>query len=67
MKLIFIVDKIMKRKVKLNCDELYQVVNQFSSYQNLDPNKKRINLSESKNKRLLNGFVKIVRENREGI
>jgi len=63
-----IVDKVMKRKPKLKSDELYQIMHEFSEYQNLDPdNKRSVKNKKSEHSKMMKGMLKIVRDFREGI
>lgn len=64
----FIVQKVMKMRPKLNPEELYLLAEQFSSYQNLDPDQKSETPEVPERHRIImKGFTSIVRECREGL
>lgn len=64
----FIVQKVQKLRPKLNAEELYQLAKQFSSYQNLDPDKEKTATDISpRYKNIMQNLYSIVRDNREGI
>lgn len=64
----FIVDKVMKMRPKLTAQELYILAEQFSSYQNLDPDQKTESPEvPERHKMIMKGLTSIVRECREGI
>ncbi len=64
----YIVQKVLKMRPKLTADELYLLAEEFSSYQNLDPDQKA-EPSEvpERHRNIMKGFTSIVRECREGI
>jgi uncharacterized protein YdiU (UPF0061 family) len=63
-----IVDKVMKRRPRLKANELFQIMHEFSEYQNLDPdNKRSVKVKNSEHSKMMRGMLKIVREFREGI
>jgi len=63
-----IVDKVMKKRPKVRSDELYQIMHEFSEYQNLDPdNKRTVKVKNSEHSKMMKGMLKIVRDFREGI
>tara|TARA_R110000868_G_scaffold117600_16_gene312647 strand:+ start:24959 stop:26785 length:1827 start_codon:yes stop_codon:yes gene_type:complete len=64
-----IVDKVMHAKPKLNADDMYLVLREFSEFQNLDPDFKRSQEPSRRKPRekLMKTMVKIVREYREGL
>lgn len=64
----FIVQKVMKMRPKLSAEELYLLTEQFSSYQNLDPDQKS-ETSEvpERHRNIMKGLTSIVRECREGL
>jgi uncharacterized protein YdiU (UPF0061 family) len=64
----FIVDKVQKLRPKLSPDELFQLTQEFTSYQNLDPDQKMTaNEIPPRHKNIMRNFYSIVRECREGI
>lgn len=65
----FIVQKVKKLRPKLKAEELYQLALEFSSYQNLDPDKKReiIQKTPERQKNIMQGLHTIVRDCREGL
>ena len=64
----FIVQKVQKLRPKLGAEELYQLAQQFSSYQNLDPDQKTVsNEIPPRHKNIMQGLYSIVRECREGL
>ena len=63
-----IVQKVQKVRPKLCADELFQLAQEFSSYQNLDPDQKKIsNEILPRHKNIMQNIYSIVRECREGI
>ena len=63
-----IVEKVMKRRPKLGANELFQIMHEFSEYQNLDPdNKRTVKVKKSEHSKMMKGMLQIVREFREGI
>ena len=64
----FIVQKVQKMRPKLTAEELYLLTEQFSSYQNLDPDQKSETSEVPERHRIImKGFTSIVRECREGL
>lgn len=64
----YIVEKVSKVRPKLSPEELYQLAEQFSSYQNLNPDKKESSPEiPHRHKNIMKGFTSIVRECREGL
>lgn len=64
----YIVERVSKMRPKLNAEELYHLANEFSSYQNLDPDKKLPAVeAPQRQKNIMKGFASIVRECREGL
>lgn len=64
----FVVEKVGKSRPKLNAEEVYQLMNEFRNYQNLDPDHEVVPAAlPVRHQNLLRGFHSIVRENREGI
>jgi hypothetical protein len=64
----YIVQKVQKLRPKLSADELFQLAQEFSSYQNLDPDQKKIsNEVLPRHKNIMQNIYSIVRECREGI
>ena len=64
----YIIQRVQKLRPKLSPVELYQLVEHFSTYQNLDPDQKRVSgeiLARHKN--IMQNLYSIVRECREGI
>ncbi len=63
-----IVDRVLNVKPRLAVEEIYQLMRDFSSYQHLDPQKKREKSSFSKkHKRIVRDMVEIVKYFREGL
>ena len=65
-----IVGKVMSRKPKLNAEEIYGVLHEFTDYQNLNPDKtpRPSNFEREKEQsRIVKGMLQIVREFRDGI
>lgn len=58
---------LMKDIVKIKPDNLYNLVENFSHYQNLNPDERSSDKIKRKTSKLMRGFVDIVREYREGI
>lgn len=64
----YIVEKVQKLRPKLTPDELYGLSQQFSSYQNLDPDRKvTVEEAPERHKNIMRNFSSIVRECREGL
>lgn len=64
----YIVEKVQKLRPKLNAEELYHLTKHFSSYQNLDPDKKESPQElPVRHNNIMKGFTSIVRECREGL
>jgi hypothetical protein len=64
----FIVQKVQKLRPKLRAEELYQLAKVFSSYQDLNPERKKIQCDVSpRHKNIMQNLYSIVRECREGI
>ncbi|HXH30363.1 MAG TPA: hypothetical protein VNJ01_06100 [Bacteriovoracaceae bacterium] len=64
----YIVDKVKKLRPKLSPEELFQLAQQFSSYQNLDPDKKAVaSVVPPRHKNIMQGLYSIVRDCREGL
>ena len=64
----FIVEKVLKKRPKLSAQELFELVEQFSNYQNLDPDKKLVSTkTPERHKNIMQNFYSIVRDCREGI
>jgi hypothetical protein len=65
-----IVLKVMNKKPKLKAEEIAEVLNEFTSYQNLNPDKAKGSSnfdSVKEQSRLVKGMLQIVREYRDGI
>ncbi|MFL5784616.1 MAG: hypothetical protein ACJ76H_08415 [Bacteriovoracaceae bacterium] len=64
----FIVQKVQRMRPKLTAEELYMLAEEFSSYQNLDPDQKT-ETSEvpERHRNIMKGLTSIVRECREGL
>lgn len=64
----YIVEKVQKLRPRLAAEELYHLTEHFSSYQNLDPDKKQ-QTSElpQRHNNIMKGFTSIVRECRDGL
>ncbi len=64
----FIVQKVMRMRPKLTADELYILAEQFSTYQNLDPDQQTsLSTVPERHRIIMKGFTSIVRECREGL
>ncbi len=64
----YIVEKVKRLRPKLSPEELFQLALQFSSYQNLDPDKKAVAKEiPSRHKTIMQGLYSIVRDCREGL
>ena len=64
----YIVEKVQKLRPKLTPDELFGLSQQFSSYQNLDPDRKvAVEEAPERHKNIMRNFSSIVRECREGL
>jgi hypothetical protein len=64
----FVVQKVQRLRPKLGADELYQLSQEFTSYQNLDPDKKKKSAEIPKRqKNIMHNLYSIVRDCREGI
>ncbi len=64
----YIVDKVQKLRPKLSHDELYQLAQQFATYQDLDPDQKNVTtIIAPRHKTIMKGFYSIVRDCREGL
>ncbi|MFP5387147.1 MAG: hypothetical protein ACLGHN_13795 [Bacteriovoracia bacterium] len=64
----FIVQKVQKLRPKLKAEELYQLAQEFSYYQNLDPDQKRVSQqTPPRHKNIMQNLYSIVRECREGL
>lgn len=64
----FVVEKVKKSRPKLSAEEVFQLMNEFRNYQNLDPDHEIVPAAlPTRHQNLLRGFHSIVRENREGI
>jgi hypothetical protein len=64
----FIVQKVQKLRPKLGANELFQLAQEFSSYQNLDPDqKKTMTEVPQRHKNIMQNLYSIVRECREGL
>jgi len=65
-----IVDQVLNARPKPKPEEIYRLMQEFVRYQNLDPDvrpEKGPIVIKQKNKKLFQGFLKIVREYREGL
>lgn len=64
----FIVAKVQKHRPKLTANELYDLCQQFVTYQNLDPDQKTVSTKNpERHKNIMQNFYSIVRECREGL
>jgi hypothetical protein len=64
----YIVQKVKKLRPKLTADDLYDLTQQFTIYQNLDPDQKTVSTkTPERHKNIMQNFYSIVRECREGI
>lgn len=65
---LHITQKVIHVKPKLNCNEIYDLMRQFSGFLNFTPEKERsISIRGGRQKKYIGGMLKIVRENREGL
>ncbi len=63
-----ITEKVLKAKPKLSPEEVYEILEEFTHYQNLDPEKRKTNNKLSiKEKTILKSFFRIVKDCREGL
>jgi hypothetical protein len=63
-----IVDRLMKKRPKINSEELYEIMKEFTQFQTLDPDQDRSTSSEERRpSKFMTGMFKIVREYREGL
>jgi uncharacterized protein YdiU (UPF0061 family) len=63
-----ITNKVMAARPKLSSEEIYEILEGFSDYQNLNPDKKKVQHKlSSREKAMLKEFFKIVTDCREGI
>ncbi len=66
--LTFIVQKVQRLRPKLGSEELYQLVQDFSTYQDLNPDRKRVHTeAPPRHKNIMQNLYAIVRDCREGI
>lgn len=64
----YIVEEVVKRRKRLSPEEIYNLIQNFSDYQILDPEKKVAPIKpEKKHEKLFKEFVEITREYREGL
>ena len=64
----YIVKKVQKLRPKLSANELYELAQQFSSYQNLDPDQNTTSTkAPERHKNIMQNLYSIVRECREGL
>lgn len=64
----YIVQKVQKLRPKLSGEELFQLAQQFSTYQNLDPDQKKVTSEiPPRHKNIMQNLYSIVRECREGL
>lgn len=64
----YIVQKVQKLRPRLGAEELYQLACEFSSYQNLNPDQKKVTSEiQPRHKNIMQGFYSIVRDCREGL
>lgn len=64
----FVVQKVQRLRPKLSAEELYQLAQDFSTYQDLNPDQKRVqNEAPPRHKNIMQNLYSIVRECREGI
>jgi hypothetical protein len=64
----YIIQKVQKLRPKLGAEELFHLTQQFSSYQNLDPDQKRVTSEvPARHKNIMQNLHTIVRECREGL
>lgn len=63
-----IVNKILKNRPKLDSNQLFSLMHEFSEYQNLDPDtKRRSRDTKLEQTKIMKGMLKVVRTFREGI
>jgi uncharacterized protein YdiU (UPF0061 family) len=66
--IFYIVQKVQKLRPKLNAQELYQLAQEFSTYQDLNPDQKKPETStQPRHKNIMQNLYSIVRDCREGI
>ncbi len=64
----YIVQKVQKLRPRLGAEELYQLACEFSTYQNLNPDQKKVSSEiPPRHKNIMQGFYSIVRDCREGL
>jgi hypothetical protein len=64
----FIVQKVQRMRPKLTAEELYILAEEFSTYQNLDPDQKTESSEvPERHRNIMKGLTSIVRECREGL
>ena len=64
----YIVQKVQKLRPKLACHELFELSQQFTVYQNLNPDQKVVaHQAPERHKNIMQNFHSIVRECREGL
>jgi len=63
-----ITDMLMEKLGSLTPDRIYKLLNDFSEYQNLDPNDDRdLDKGQLQKSKLMRGFLQVVRDYREGL
>lgn len=63
-----ITDMLLDKIDNMNPNKLYELLYNFSEYQNLDPdNERNLDKSQWQKSKLMRGFLKVVREYREGL
>ena len=64
-----VVNMILKQKPRISADKVYDLLKEFTTYQNLNPDRGRSTERncKKKNSRLLKNFFKIVQDCREGL
>jgi uncharacterized protein YdiU (UPF0061 family) len=63
-----IVNMLMENLPKMPPEKIYKLLHHFSEYQNLDPDyEKSLDKSQLHQSKLMRGFLKVVREYREGL
>lgn len=62
-----IVTKIMNEIENISANELFEIVKDFSTLQNTDPDTKQIHISDTTHKKKMTNFLRVVRDYRDGL
>ncbi|MEI8346222.1 MAG: hypothetical protein WCG27_02060 [Pseudomonadota bacterium] len=67
--ILLIVDKVMKARPSLDSDTIFKILQQFANFQTFDPkiHPKKDAGADHRSKKYLQGLLRIVRDNREGL